>query len=155
MCNSLLINDVVIDWEKIDQGSYLRDIIAFSGVVQISFDHAVTFLAGENGSGKSTLLEAIAIVYGFNPKGGMRYYKFSTYVPISNCAVRFASPEMFGGLDMAIFCRQKEFITLPRRKENTAEDWAAGRSISKRNRIWKHTDESVRVVEEAIIEQQI
>ena len=80
MCNSLLINDVVIDWEKIDQGSYLRDIIAFSGVVQISFDHAVAFLAGENGSGKSTLLEAIAIVYGFNPKGGMRYYKFSTNV---------------------------------------------------------------------------
>lgn len=75
--------------------------------------------------------------------------------PTSNCAVQFASPEMFGGLDMAIFCRQKDFITLPRRKENTAEDWAAGPSISKRNRIWKHTDESVRVVEEAIIEQQI
>ena len=68
MCNSLLINDVVIDWEKIDQGSYLRDIIAFSGVVQISFDYAVAFLAGENGSGKSTQLEAIAIVYGFNPR---------------------------------------------------------------------------------------
>ena len=34
---------------------------------------------GENGSGKSTLLEAIAVAYGFNPEGGTRNYKFSTY----------------------------------------------------------------------------
>ncbi len=34
---------------------------------------------GENGSGKFTLLEAIAIAFGFNPEGGTRNYRFSTY----------------------------------------------------------------------------
>ena len=77
--NTQLINGVMIDWSKIDQDSYLRDIAAISGVDHISFDHAVTFFVGENGSGKSTLLEAIAIAYGFNPEGGTRNYNFSTY----------------------------------------------------------------------------
>ena len=78
MLNTQLINGVMIDWDKIDQNSYLRDIEAINGVDQISFDHAVTFFVGENGSGKSTLLEAIAIAYGFNPEGGTRNYNFST-----------------------------------------------------------------------------
>ena len=69
----------MIDWNKIERNSYLRNIEAISGVDQISFDHAVTFFVGENGSGKSTLLEAIAIAYGFNPEGGTRNYNFSTY----------------------------------------------------------------------------
>lgn len=38
----------------------------------------VTFFVGENGSGKSTLLEAIAAVWGFNPEGGSRNFRFST-----------------------------------------------------------------------------
>ena len=79
MLNTQLINGVMIDWSKIDQNSYLRDIAAINGVDHISFDHAVTFFVGENGSGKSTLLEAIAIAYGFNPEGGTRNYNFSTY----------------------------------------------------------------------------
>ncbi|MBR2527077.1 MAG: AAA family ATPase [Blautia sp.] len=77
--NSQLINGVMIDWDKIDRGSYLRGIDAISGVDQITFTHAVTFFVGENGSGKSTLLEAIAVAYGFNPEGGTRNYNFSTY----------------------------------------------------------------------------
>lgn len=79
MQKSQLINGVIIDWNKIDRGSYLRDISAFSGINRISFTHPVTFFVGENGSGKSTLLEAIAIAYGFNPEGGTRNYSFSTY----------------------------------------------------------------------------
>jgi predicted ATPase len=39
----------------------------------------VTFLIGENGTGKSTLLEAIAVKRGFNPEGGSRGVRFSTY----------------------------------------------------------------------------
>jgi predicted ATPase len=77
--DSQLINGVLIDWDKIDRASYLRDIDAISGVDHITFTHAVTFFVGENGSGKSTLLEAIAIAYGFNPEGGTRNYSFSTY----------------------------------------------------------------------------
>ncbi|TQV72554.1 AAA family ATPase [Denitrobaculum tricleocarpae] len=38
----------------------------------------VTFFVGENGSGKSTLLEAMAAVWGFNPEGGSRNFRFST-----------------------------------------------------------------------------
>ena len=79
MLNSLLINSVLIDWEKIGPDSYLRDIPAISGAEQIDFTNPVTFFVGENGSGKSTLLEAIAAAYGFNPEGGTRNYNFSTY----------------------------------------------------------------------------
>ncbi len=69
----------MIDWEKIDETSYLRKIDALRGVDEISFDSSVTFFVGENGSGKSTLLEAIAIASGFNPEGGTKNYNFSTY----------------------------------------------------------------------------
>lgn len=79
MLNTQLIKGVMIDWNKIGQNSYLRDIAAISGVEQISFTRPVTFFVGENGSGKSTLLEAVAIAYGFNPEGGTRNYNFSTY----------------------------------------------------------------------------
>ena len=79
MLTSQLINGVMIDWDKIDRNSYLRDIDAISDADHITFTHSVTFFVGENGSGKSTLLEAIAIAYGFNPEGGTRNYNFSTY----------------------------------------------------------------------------
>ena len=79
MLNTQLIQEVIIDWEKISPESYLRGIAAISGVDHIAFTHPVTFFVGENGSGKSTVLEAIAIAYGFNPEGGTRNYNFSTY----------------------------------------------------------------------------
>lgn len=75
----MFVNDVIIDWNKINAGSYLRNIDAISGVDKISFDSPITFFVGENGSGKSTLLEAIAIASGFNPEGGTKNYSFSTY----------------------------------------------------------------------------
>ena len=79
MLNTQLISGVMIDWDKISCGSYLREIPAISGIEHISFSQPVTFFVGENGSGKSTLLEAIAVAYGFNPEGGTRNYCFSTY----------------------------------------------------------------------------
>ena len=77
--NTQLLNGVMIDWDRISKRSYLRNIMALSGVDRISFDNSVTFFVGENGCGKSTLLEAIAVAYGFNPEGGTRNYNFSTY----------------------------------------------------------------------------
>lgn len=74
-----LINEIYIDWSRIDQDSYIRTIGALKGIDTLSFDHAITFFVGENGSGKSTLLEAIAIASGFNPEGGTINYDFSTY----------------------------------------------------------------------------
>ena len=73
------IKSVLIDWDKVAENSFLRGIEAFRGVSRIDFREPVTFFVGENGSGKSTLLEAIAVSYGFNPEGGTRNYRFSTY----------------------------------------------------------------------------
>jgi predicted ATPase len=76
---SLPIQGVSIDWAKIDEGSYLREIEAIKGLDYLSFNKKITIFVGENGSGKSTMLEAIAVNYGFNPEGGTKNYSFSTY----------------------------------------------------------------------------
>lgn len=76
---SLPIQGVSIDWDKIDGGSYLREIEALNGLDYLSFNKKITIFVGENGSGKSTMLEAIAVNYGFNPEGGTKNYSFSTY----------------------------------------------------------------------------
>ncbi|HBN57201.1 MAG TPA: ABC transporter ATP-binding protein [Lachnospiraceae bacterium] len=73
------IREIYIDWDKIAEHSYLRDIPALQFKGRLSFDKNVTFFVGENGSGKSTLLEAIAVAWGFNPEGGTRNYSFSTF----------------------------------------------------------------------------
>ena len=77
--STLPIKQVFIDWNRIEEDSYLRNIPAIAGMEELSFENAVTFFVGENGSGKSTLLEGIAVAYGFNPEGGTRNYNFSTY----------------------------------------------------------------------------
>ncbi len=77
--NSLFINSISIDWDKIHKSSYLRGICALQDLEYLKFEKPVTFFVGENGSGKSTLLEAIAVAYGFNPEGGTRNYSFSTF----------------------------------------------------------------------------
>ena len=79
MNNTQFIREVQIDWDKIDDYSYLRKIPALHNLEQLTFTNSVTFFVGENGSGKSTLLEAIAVASGFNPEGGTKNYNFSTY----------------------------------------------------------------------------
>ena len=74
----LFIRGFNINWDKINNYSYLRKIESIANINQFSFNKPVTFFVGENGSGKSTLLEAIAIEYGFNPEGGTRNYTFSS-----------------------------------------------------------------------------
>ncbi len=73
------IRGIAIDWSRIPEESYLRNIPALRDLEQIEFRCPVTFFVGENGSGKSTLLEAAAVAAGFNPEGGTRNYNFSTY----------------------------------------------------------------------------
>ena len=117
MQKSQLINGVIIDWNKIDRGSYLRDISAFSGINRISFTHPVTFSVGENGSGKSTLLEAIAIAYGFNPEGGTRNYSFSTYDSHSELcsAIRLSKGIRHAG--WGYFLRAESFYNVATKEE--------------------------------------
>ena len=117
MQKSQLINGVIIDWNKIDRGSCLRDISAFSGINRISFTHPVTFFVGENGSGKSTLLEAIAIAYGFNPEGGTRNYSFSTYDSHSELcsAIRLSKGIRHAG--WGYFLRAESFYNVATKEE--------------------------------------
>lgn len=77
--NRQFIQSLSIDWNKIDNDSYLREIEAINQLEEIVFEKPITFFVGENGSGKSTLLEALAVSYGFNPEGGTKNYSFSTY----------------------------------------------------------------------------
>lgn len=74
-----IIMGLRIDWDKIPSESYLRSIPAIRNIGSLEFRNNITLFSGENGSGKSTLLEAIAIAYGFNPEGGTKNYRFSTY----------------------------------------------------------------------------
>ena len=117
MQKSQLINGVIIDWNKIDRCSYLRDIPALSGIDRITFTHPVTFFVGENGSGKSTLLEAIAIAYGFNPEGGTRNYSFSTYDSHSELcsAIRLSKGIRHAG--WGYFLRAESFYNVATKEE--------------------------------------
>lgn len=73
------IKEIRINWDKIEEDSYLRRIPSLAGLDRLVFDHNITFFVGENGSGKSTLIEGIAVAYGFNAEGGTKNYSFSTY----------------------------------------------------------------------------
>ena len=77
--NQLFILRATIQWDQVEGRSYLRHIPALKGLDSIDFSSPVTFFVGENGTGKSTLLEAVAVAYGFNPEGGTKNYRFSTY----------------------------------------------------------------------------
>lgn len=77
--NDQFIQSVSINWDRIARNSYVREIKAIREMTQMVFTSPITFFVGENGSGKSTLLEAIAIAEGFNPEGGTKNYRFSTY----------------------------------------------------------------------------
>ncbi len=113
----MIIRDVLIDWGKVKDDSYLHFIEAISGVNRISFNSPVTFFSGENGSGKSTLLEAMAISEGFNPEGGTKNYSFSTFdshselyeaVTLSHC--KFAK--------WGFFLRAESFYNVATMEEN-------------------------------------
>lgn len=77
------IEKISIDWESIDEASYLREIESLVSINELPFQNNVTFFVGENGAGKSTLIEAIAVAYGFNAEGGTLNYRFSTYDDVS------------------------------------------------------------------------
>lgn len=79
MTEDLYLKGMTIDWSKLDDDSYVREIPALKNLETLHFKQKVTFFVGENGSGKSTLLEALALADGFNAEGGSRNYRFSTH----------------------------------------------------------------------------
>lgn len=118
--NDLFIREVLFDWDKVDEDSYVRKIEALKDIERLEFHSPITFFVGENGSGKSTLLEAIAIAHGFNPEGGTKNYQFSTYDTHSelNQAIRLSrgyKKEQWG-----YFLRAESFYNVATQKEKYA-----------------------------------
>ncbi len=126
MSNSLILNSIFIDWNKIEPESYLREIPALSGLDALSFEAPVTFFVGENGSGKSTLLEAIAVASGFNPEGGTKNYSFSTYDSHSELcgALRLSRGPRRSG--WGYFLRAESFYNVATMEEEYARDSRTG-----------------------------
>ncbi len=72
------IRGIKIDWNKVGNNNYVRNIPSIQSINQLNFCNNITIFVGENGTGKSTLLESIAVAYGFNAEGGNRNFNFST-----------------------------------------------------------------------------
>lgn len=119
--NNQFIQKLFIDWDKIEEHSYLRAIESINHLRELEFTKPITFFVGENGSGKSTLLEALAISYGFNPEGGTRNYRFSTYDSHSGLcdAVRIAKGYRKAG--WGYFLRAESFYNVATKEEEYAD----------------------------------
>lgn len=121
--NDQFIQSITINWEKIDRGSYLRDIEAIRGLHTLSFPKPVTFFVGENGSGKSTMLEAAAIASGFNPEGGTKNYSFSTYDSHSQLYGALRISKSFRRPEWGYFLRAESFYNVATKEEEYADPW--------------------------------
>ena len=121
--NEQFIQRILIDWNKIEENSYLRKIEAIHNLEELVFEKPITFLVGENGSGKSTLLEAIAVAYGFNPEGGTKNYSFSTYDSHSKLHEAIRVSKGFRKAKWGYFLRAESFYNVAT-KEEEYSDWA-------------------------------
>lgn len=119
--NDQFIQGIVIDWDKIERCSYLRDIEAMKGLERLEFTKPITFFVGENGSGKSTLLEAIAVAYGFNPEGGTKNYSFSTYDSHSELCNAMRISKGYRKANWGYFLRAESFYNVATQEEEYAD----------------------------------
>lgn len=111
------IRSICIDWDQIDEDSYLRGIEAIRHMGKLEFTNNVTFFVGENGSGKSTLIEAIAVAYGFNPEGGTINYRFCTYDDVSSLGNAVRMVKGFRKPRSGYFFRAESFFNVASKAE--------------------------------------
>ena len=116
--NDQFIQNVWIDWSKVEEGSYLRNIETIRKMERIDFHRSITFFVGENGSGKSTLLEAIAIACGFNPEGGTKNYSFSTRDTHSQLCDAIRISRGFNRPGWGYFLRAESFYNVATQEED-------------------------------------
>lgn len=124
----LKIRGLRIDWNRIDEDSYLRSIPAVTSIDQLDFSRPITFFVGENGSGKSTLLEAIAVEYGFNPEGGTKNYSFSTFDSHSELYNALTLIKGTGKAGWGYFLRAESFYNVASAEAEYSK--AGGKSLS-------------------------
>lgn len=126
MLDNKIIRGLRIDWNKIDNDSYLKRIPAIKSIYEIEFNKNITFFVGENGSGKSTLLEAIAIAYGFNPEGGTINFNFSNYDDHSELHNAIKLSKGIVKNKFGYFLRAESFFNLASKTEEYANSWGGG-----------------------------
>ena len=119
--NELYIQSLSIDWNKIEENSYLRKIDAIKGLEELIFEKNIAFLVGENGSGKSTLLEALAVAYGFNPEGGTKNYFFSTNDSHSRLHEALKVSKGYRKAKWGYFLRAESFYNVATKEEEYAD----------------------------------
>ena len=119
--DELFIKSVLIDWDKIERRSYLRQIEAIRDLDRLTFHKPVTFFVGENGSGKSTMLEALAISCGFNPEGGSKNYCFSTYDSHSELCGAMRITRSFQQPGWGYFLRAESFYNVATKEMDYAD----------------------------------
>ena len=120
--NQQFIQRLTIDWDKIEQDSYLRKIESITKLDELVFEKPVTFLVGENGSGKSTMLEALAVAYGFNPEGGTKNYTFSTYDSHSELHEAIRLSKGVRKAQWGYFLRAESFYNVATKEEEYSEE---------------------------------
>lgn len=120
--NSLYLQNISINWDKVPRHSYLREIEALKGLDTLPFSSPITFFVGENGSGKSTMLEALAIASGFNPEGGTKNYCFSTYDSHSTLWDSLRISRSFRRPGWGYFLRAESFYNVATREEEYSDD---------------------------------
>ena len=111
------IQSVSIDWNVIEDDSYLRKICSLKSIDKLFFTNDITFFVGENGAGKSTLLEAIAVAYGFNPEGGTLNYRFSTYEDVSELGNAIRISKGYKRPKTSYFFRAESFFNVATKAE--------------------------------------
>lgn len=117
----MYINKIIVDWERLDEKSYIRQIKALQGLEELKFNRPITFFCGENGTGKSTLLEAIAVAYGFNPEGGTLNYSFSTYDTHSELCKAINIVKGFDRKKYGYFLRAESFYNVATKEMEYAD----------------------------------
>ena len=117
------IQQLTIDWSKVPEYSYLRKIPAFRFEESIKLNKNITFFVGENGTGISSLLEAFAVAEGFNPEGGTKNYRFSTYNSHSELYEALRMYRGFTKPKFGYFLRAESFYNVASIEEEYADEW--------------------------------
>jgi len=94
--NSQLIGGVMIDWDKIDRDSYLRNIDAINQEDHITFTHSVTFLLVRTAAVNPHCWRRLPLLMVSIRKAGRGTITSPPTISTLNYAAQFAFPVVSG-----------------------------------------------------------